>query len=189
MNEHPRASQISQHASGGFTVRALILGTILAFFINLACPYSVAVMNTAGLTSDYITAGAVFLFFVLVAGLNTLLKALHRPWGLTPQELLVIYIMMIVASAIPTWGLVTNLLAILTRPFYFATPENRWAEIIQPHIPDWIAPTDPLVAKHFYEGAPAGEGIPWEAWRTPLLMWAVFMLAVYVVMIGCIPKV
>ncbi len=39
---------------------------------------------------------------------------------------------LIVASAIPTWGLVTNLFHILTRPFYYATPENDWAMVLVP---------------------------------------------------------
>lgn len=184
MDQLEGESRTGREFAGGVTARAVVLGALLALLINLACPYSVCVMQAAGLTSDYITAGALFLFFVLVALGNTALKVINRRWGLAPAELLLVYIMMIVASAIPTWGLVSNLLCILTRPFYFDTPQNRWAELIQPHLPDWIAPHDPLVAKHFYEGAPAGQGVPWEAWRTPLLMWAVVMLAVYAVMIS-----
>ena len=86
------------------SVRALVLGTLLAFFINLACPYSVLVLHNAGLTSDYITAGAMMLFFVLVGLINPLLKMVYPSLALRTGELLVIYIMMIVASAIPTWG-------------------------------------------------------------------------------------
>ncbi|MBM4043315.1 MAG: hypothetical protein FJ290_32910, partial [Planctomycetes bacterium] len=130
-------------APHGFTVRALAIGTVLSVFLNIACPYVVLVMRVAGLTSDYITAGAMMLLFVLVLVVNPLLKLLFGRNALSAAELLLIYIMMIVASAIPTWGLVTNLFHILTRPFYYATPENAWTEIIVPHIPSWIAPRDP----------------------------------------------
>ena len=133
------------------TVRALVLGALLAFFLNLACPYSVLVLQNAGLTSDYITAGAMMVFVVLVGLVNPALKMLFRTWALRTGELVVVYAMMIVASAIPTWGLVTNLFHILTRPFYYATPENRWDELIQPLIPAWLAPRDPEVARYFYE--------------------------------------
>ena len=142
------------------TLRALALGASLAFFLNIACPYTVLVLQNAGLTSDYITAGAMMIFLVLVGLVNPLVKICFRSWALRTSELVVVYAMMIVASAIPTWGLVTNLLHILTRPFYYATLENRWAELVQPLIPSWLAPRDPEVARYFYEGLPVGGHIP-----------------------------
>jgi hypothetical protein len=33
--------------------------------------------------------------------------------------------------------------------------------------------------KYFYEGLPEGGSIPWDAWVTPLLFWAIFLLAFY----------
>ncbi len=164
--------------------RSLVIGTALAFFLNLACPYSVLVLQNAGLTSDYITAGAMMIFLLLVGLFNPLLKMVYLPWALRSGEMVVIYVMMIVASAIPTWGLVTNLFHILTRPFYYATPENRWAELVQPLIPDWLAPRDPDVARYFYEGLPEGIPLPWEAWVVPMLAWGSVMLAVYLLMVA-----
>ena len=166
------------------TLRAVVLGALLAFFLNIACPYSVLVLQNAGLTSDYITAGAMMAFAVLVGMVNPALKLLAPAWALRTSELVVVYAMMIVASAIPTWGLVTNLFHILTRPFYYATPENRWADLIQPLIPAWLAPRDPDVARYFYEGLPEGAGIPWGDWAMPLLAWGSAMLAVYLLMIA-----
>lgn len=167
----------------GFSVRAVVIGTVLSIFLNLACPYSVLVMHSAGLTSDYITAGAMMLLFVLVLGVNPVLKLVCRRQALSSAELILIYIMMVVASAIPTWGLVTNLFHILTRPFYYATPENAWSEIIVPHIPMWIAPHEPEVAYYFYNGLPRGEAVPWRSWVMPLFWWMAVMIAVYYVMI------
>ncbi len=166
------------------SLRALCLGAALSLFLNIACPYSVLVLHNAGLTSDYITAGAMMIFFLLVGLFNPLLKILCRPLSLRSGELIVIYVMMIVASAIPTWGLVTNLFHILTRPFYYATPENRWATLIQPLIPAWLAPHEPEVARYIYEGLPAGQSIPWRAWLVPMLSWGSAMLAVYLLMIA-----
>ncbi len=166
------------------TMRALVLGALLAFFLNLACPYTVLVLQNAGPTSDYITAGAMMIFLLIVGLFNPLLKVVRRSWALRTRELVVIYAMMIVASAIPTWGLVTNLFHILTRPFYYATPENRWADLVQPLIPSWLAPRDPEVTRFFYEGLPDGMGIPWGAWLIPLLAWGSAMLSVYLLMIA-----
>lgn len=167
------------------SLRAILLGALLAAGINVACPYSVLVLHNAGLTSDYITAGAMMAFLVLVGLLNPLAKLLFPGAALRSGELRVVYVMMIIASAIPTWGLVTNLFHILTRPFYYATPENNWVDLVQPLIPSWLAPRDPAVAASFYEGLPQGSGgIPWGAWAIPMAAWGSFMLAVYLWMIA-----
>jgi hypothetical protein len=173
--KHLTPSSGSQDVSA----RALVLGAFLALAINLACPYSVLVLHNAGLTSDYITAGAMMFFFVLAGLFNPLLKLAAPGWALRGGELIVVYLMMIVASAIPTWGLVTNLFHILTRPFYYATPENRWDELVQPLVPDWMAPHDADAARYFYEGLPDGLSIPWDVWIIPLLVWGVGMMAVF----------
>ncbi|MEW6357796.1 MAG: DUF6785 family protein [Planctomycetota bacterium] len=168
----------------GFTLRSLVIGAVLSFLLNVACPYCVLIMKNAGLTSDYITAGAVMLFFVLVVMLNPLLKLFCPRHALSAAELVLIYVMMIIASAIPTWGLVTNMFHILTRPFYYASPENDWENLFIPQIPAWLAPHAPHVSRWFYEGLPAGESIPWGEWAIPLFWWTTQMMAIYLVMIA-----
>ncbi|MEW6750296.1 MAG: DUF6785 family protein [Candidatus Latescibacterota bacterium] len=170
-------------AGRAVTGRSLAIGALLACFLNVACTYSVLVLQNAGLTSDYITAGAMMLLLLLAGLLNPLLKLVWPRLALHSGEVIVVYVMMIVASAVPTWGLVTNLFHILTRPLYYATPENRWRELIHPLLPPWLVPQDPEVARYFYEGLPAGRGIPWGAWTGPLLAWGSAMGAVYLVMI------
>ena len=54
-------------------------------------------------------------------------------------------------------------LTIITGAQYYATPENEWALLILPHLPEWIAPQDPEATKWFYEGAPRTIGVPWAA--------------------------
>ena len=173
----------SAQGRSGLTLRAFVVGTGLAFFLSIASPYTVLVLHTAGMSADFITAGAIFLFFLFVGGGNALLRLVRRSWALETPELMVVYIMLIVASAIPTWGLVANLLPIMTGAFYYATPENGWQEIIQPYIADWLVPNDPLVAKYFYEAVPSDVPIPWGAWIRPLLAWSALILTVYFVMI------
>ena len=167
-----------------FTFRAFFVGGLLAVFLAFACPYTVFLHHTAGMAADFITAGAVFLFFILTGLVNTLLRWLYRPLSLETGELIVVYTMMIVASAIPTWGLMANLLPVLPGAYYYATPENAWAELIQPYIPTWLVPQDALAIKYFYEGAPVGVSTPWEVWLVPLLSWSILILAVYAVMIS-----
>jgi hypothetical protein len=174
------------HRSNGdaVTIRALVTGSVFCCFLAFACPYTVFLHQTAGMAADFITAGAIFLFFVLTGLLNSVVALVRPAWRLRSGELIVVYIMMIVASAIPTWGLIANLLPVLPGAFYYATPENDWVNLIQPHIPEWLVPSDWLAIKHFYEGAPAGVAIPWGVWARPLAAWLVLLLAVYAVMVS-----
>jgi len=58
-----------------------------------------------------------------------------------------------VAAVIPTCGIAGFLMGVVASPYYFASPENRWGEMILPYLPSWIAPTDAdNVMTHFFEG-------------------------------------
>ncbi|OIN97034.1 hypothetical protein AUJ66_04560 [Candidatus Desantisbacteria bacterium CG1_02_38_46] len=167
----------------GFTRRAFILGALFSFLIAVGVPYGEGYLKGSYMALDFSTGAAIFLFFILVFGINTILKAVNKNYGLNSQELLTVYIMMIITCTIPTMGLTFYWLPLMPAAFYYATPENRWQEVILPHIRPWLTPKDPLVLKYFYEGAPRGTGVPWNAWIGPLFAWSIFLLALYFVMI------
>ena len=127
--------------------------------------------------------GAVFLLFVLTLILNPLLKLIHPRAGLNRGELLVVYIMMVMASPIPTL-FVGKFLSAISYPYYYATPENEWRELIHPHIPDWLMVHNVDIVKKFYEGGGRNEPIPWAAWQPVFLAWLPFVWALFLVMIS-----
>ncbi|NKB66926.1 MAG: hypothetical protein GKR89_07695 [Candidatus Latescibacteria bacterium] len=167
-----------------FTFRSFFVGAVFCLGINIGFAYARLAMATAGMSSDYITAGAVFLFFVLTALLNPLIRLVKRSWGFSRAELIVIYAMMLIASAIPTWGFTGNLIAFLPNIYYYATPENNWAEWLHPYLREWMVPHDPDAIKYFFEGLPKGQAIPWGEWLVPLAAWCSFILAIYLMMIS-----
>ncbi|MSR82639.1 MAG: hypothetical protein EXS58_06895 [Candidatus Latescibacteria bacterium] len=172
-----------KRAGQAFTPRAFVMGALGSLTIAVGDPYATMVIRGSYMALDFSTPGALFLLLLLAGLFNPLLKRLAPAWALAPGELLVIYIMMITASAVSTMGLVAYMLPLLTSPFYFATPENNWENLIQPHVPAWMVPQGTEVVKWFYEGAPLGRGVPWGAWIPPLLHWAVLLVALYAVMI------
>ena len=143
-------------------------------------------MITGGsrMASGFTTGAVLVLLFLIAGGLNPALKLLRPAWALGRGELMVAHGMMMVACALPTTGLVAYHLPILILGFYYATPENEWAEVIHPHVPEWMAPRDPRAIRYFFEGLPEGEAIPWDAWALPLVCWAAFFAALYLVMIS-----
>ena len=129
------------------------------------------------------TVGALFLLFFLAGLINPLLKLVHPRAGLNRGELLLIYIMMVMASPLPVFFAGRFIGTILT-PFYFATPENDWHTLIQPHIADWLEPRDLAIMWPFYEGLEQGQSIPWAGWLPMFLRWAPLVWALFLAMIA-----
>ena len=171
--------QTSPRAPAGpaFTFRSIGLGALFSLCIAIGDPYGNMVIRGSYMGLDFGTPGALFLFFLLAALFNRILR-------LRREELLVVYIMMIAASAIPTMGLSEYLLTIISGVQYYASPENEWAQLIHPLIPTWMVPQDPEAIKWFFEGAPKGHGVPWGVWLGPLACWLVLAISLYVVMIS-----
>ena len=97
--------------------RALCIGVLMAVVINTVFPYGLLVMGTLDWTGDFIALSAIFLLFVLVI-INIPLKWIKREWGLSVYELVLIYAMMAVASAIPSTGVTAQLVPFLAGIFY-----------------------------------------------------------------------
>jgi len=161
------------------SIRAIIIGAICSFLIGAGEPFAVLHIQASPLCADYSTGGAVFLFFILVFLINTLLKKLSPSLYLKPTELITVYIMMIVACAIPSWGFTMNLIGLLGGIFYYATPVNRWEEIVHPHLPKHLFPQDRNAIWAVYEGLPKGAKIPWNVWVQPLSNWFLFIIVFY----------
>ena len=167
----------------GVTLRSLLTGVVLAVCISVGTPYGNMVLRGSYLAIDFSTAGAIFLFFILVFFVHTALGLIHPRLSFSRAELIVVYIMAIVSCSIPTMGLTEYLLPIISGATYYATPENEWATLIHPYIPSWLVPQEFSAVKFFYEGSPKGLGIPWSAWLVPLGAWLPLIFAIYFSMI------
>ena len=115
--------------TSGFTLRAFITGSIFCFFVAIMCQYSVNIVHGSYLAIDHMPAGGIFIFFVFTLLINTILRKLGI--GFSSSEQLLIYTMLIVCSSVVTMGFGSQILPMLAAPFYYATAENRWAQLIQ----------------------------------------------------------
>ena len=160
------------------SLRAIAIGAIGCLAIAVGEPFGVMVMRSSPMAADYSTGAALFLFFLVTLLINPLAKLLTGT-SLHTGELATVYIMMIVGAAIPSWGLTMNLIPLLGGFFYYATPENDWANIIQPYISRFFVPEDSAAIQKLFEGMAQGERIPWGAWATPLMAWSLFVVNMY----------
>ena len=69
------------------------------------------------------------------------------------------------------------LIGTMVYPYYYATQENRFAELFHDLIPSWIAPQDMKAIEYYYEGLPQGAPIPWQPWVEPLANWFALIMA------------
>ncbi|HIF49911.1 MAG TPA: hypothetical protein EYQ68_08585, partial [Cytophagales bacterium] len=175
---HP--SPDNGEAGPGVSRRAVLLGLLGSLLIAAGEPFGVLVLRGSPMGADFSTGAAIFLFLPLTLVLNPLVRLLGLP-ALRRGELVTIYIMMIVAAAIPSWGFTLNLIPLIGGFFYYATPENEWAQLIQPHIPMWLVPESRIDVWKLFEGGARGEPVSWSSWGPPLLIWSLFAVTIYFV--------
>ena len=170
------------------SLRGILLGALMSVVVGYLFAAGEVVNHSAPMTNDFSAPGALFLFFLLAAGLNTLLRLWRPKLAFTRGELITAFVMMLVAAAVPTRGFAGFLMPIATSAQYYATPENEWAELVWPHLPRWLAPEDGYAVRHYYEGLPKDMptllAIPWRAWAIPLLCWMWAFMAVTLCMVA-----
>ena len=172
----------SNTSSSPFTLRAVAIGCVCCFCLSAGDVFGVLYLRTSYMALGTSMPGAVFLLFCLTMLINPALKSIHPRAGLSRRELLLIYIMLAMASPIPT-HLVRRLIGAIASPVYFATPENQWLNLIVPHIQHWLMPHDPALSRLYYEGGAQGQAIPWQAWQSYFLVWTPLVWAMFLLMI------
>jgi putative tricarboxylic transport membrane protein len=98
---------------------------------------------------DFSTPGAIFVLFLVTALINPVLHLVRRRLALQPRELLVVYIMTLLACSIPTMGVVCQVLPIISGFHYYATPENHWESLLLPNLQDWKDSFWPIIRGSF----------------------------------------
>ena len=165
------------------SIRAVLIGAVLSLFLGFAGAFVSIASGGLPITNNISTPGALFLLFVLVLGVQFFGWTFRRRSLLKPQELVLIYAMLLVASIVPSRGLLAYLLTLMGSWLYYATPENNWAELIHPHVKRWLVVNDEQAVKQFYEGMGQGGTVPWDVWIPPLTNWVLFFAVLSFVMI------
>ena len=174
----------NRQPGSNITLRGIAVGALLSGAIAVGVPYGGLVIQGTRLGLSACTPAAFFLLFLILLTIQIPLGLVRRGWVLQRGELLTIFFMMMVATAIPTRGVTGPLLPMLTGATYYATPENKWAESVQPLLPDWLVVDDPQAVQSFYEGGGKAATIPWEIWLPPLAAWLVFFGLFYLTLIS-----
>ena len=161
------------------TLRGIAVGCLLCAVIGVGAPYTTMLLRGTPMGFSSCTPAAFFLLFVVLL-VHVLLRCCRRTWGFTRGELITATVMMMVAAAIPTRGVTGMLLPMVTGVYYYASPENGWAERLHPHLAEWTLVSGPEAVRGLYEG---GMPVPWESWIPVLAGWLAFYAAFYLTLL------
>jgi len=163
--------------------RALIIGLILIPINSLWITFGEAVSTTVSLFYN-----VVFILFVIIL-FNSLLRKWSPRQALNQGELLIIYVMLSVSSAICGLDMMRILMSVIVVPHWLATPENEWADLFWQFIPDWAAVSDRRILQGYVEGQSSlYDTGAWRAWVMPGLAWSGFIIFLVTIM-ACINSI
>lgn len=182
----PAASPLARPMRG-ITLRAVLLGLLLM----VPNAYWVTVVEVRWYTLDgtslplFITP--IFFLFVLCV-LNFGLRRLRPRSALDQGELLAVYVMLVIGTALAGHDLIQNLFGSIAHADRFATPESRYKDVFFKYLlpSNFLLVRDPNAVNAFYQG-----GVNWYDPRYfmpfvgPLLWWGIF-LGVLLMMCLCI---
>lgn len=136
--------------------------------------------------SDTPTIPALFFhcvaFLFLLVGLNRLARRVAPGWAFSRGELLTVYSVQVLGSNLAGHDQLQILFTTLVWVRHGARTENRWNELIEPHLPPRVMPPASTVRPVLQGGYSLYEnGNAW-AWVPALATWVVFVIGISLTM-------
>lgn len=157
----------------GVTPRAVIIGLFFALALCAFTPYNDFAVAATYISGNQFPVGALFVLFFFTTVVNGLLRWLLPSRAFRPGELLTIWVLILVASGIPSSGMMRYFIPNIAAPQYLSNSTNNWEQKLWgASTPSWLKLSDPAAAQAFIDGYPRGqEQVPWAAWTYPLIAW------------------
>ncbi len=205
---------------GYATVRAIMVAIILSLLTAAWTKQAELVSLTSQISESTPPIASIMTLFLIPAiggllaslgrrlernGRSSLIADRLKRLRLSSGEMLVVFVFVAITAAMPGVGLFRQVMPSLMAPQYFGQPTDHLTEMsrtISPH----LAPTDPEVARVFWEGedvslpdvglekVPVIGGIlkstyhflfapmlvPWQHWLVPFLWWSFYLSAYFI---------
>jgi hypothetical protein len=163
--------------------RGFLLGSILTPVNVLWVLY----MEHIGMRGPYpsemsLFFNVVFLLFFITLG-NIAVGQFRPEWALNQGELIIVYTMLATSTALSGLDGMQTLLPVITHGFWFATPENRYDQLLT-DAPRWLVVADKSTLFGYYNGSSTLYQWPViQAWLTPVVWWLGFIAVLVCTMI------
>jgi hypothetical protein len=124
----------------------------------------------------------IFILFVLTL-VNFVVGRRFPKQMLNQGELMTVYIMLTISTAMCGHDMMGNLLPNIANLFWFATPTNGWFKF-QQYVPSWFAPRSKEVLTGFYNGnSTLYTRAHIMGWLGPVAVWGMFMMVLAFLML------
>jgi len=124
----------------------------------------------------------VFIMTFLALANGALQRLLPR-LALNRSEMVIVYVMLCIGTSLAGLDMMQVLPQVMTHGFWFATPENRWEQMLA-DVPRWLVVSDKKILYGYYSGSSTVYQWPViRAWLAPALFWAGFILVLVFVMV------
>ena len=140
--------------------------------------YTSLILNSTRADHSHLSMAMLVPFLALLV-INSFLE--RHDLGFTPTELLTVCCIGFVASTMQGEWITVWFLQMLTMPTYYASPENRFDELLLPNMPAWTTITNREAVRGFYEGLLPGTAFPWGDWFPVLFWWGALIIAILVI--------
>ncbi len=178
-----REDAAPQHATRRVSAKAVLLGALLIPINAYWIMTTEIVWYSGHPTVVSLFFNAVFLLFALSLS-NLGVRRLWPRAALRDDEILVVYSMVGIASAVGGTDFVQILVPAVGHGFWFATPENDWEGLFQHLLPPWLTISDEAVLRGYYDGESSlyrPDII--RAWIGPTAWWCLFITVLVFVML------
>jgi hypothetical protein len=165
------------------SIRVLLVASLLipinSFWLMAASLWGAGYPTTVSLFFNVI-----FYLFILVIT-NQLIRSISPRHALSRRELLLVYTMLTVASALNGLDMLQHIGAMTAGPHFLATPENEWRELFLRHIPSWLVVSDKPVLERYARGESSIYLMDnLRPWLAPVFLWSAFTISLVLVMLG-----
>ena len=111
------------------SLRAIIIGLALVIIQTAVTPYNDYYLQGTDISGSHFPLGALFALIVLTLGINPALKKIAPKAELKPSELMIVWVMLVVTSAIPSKGMMGYLLPYIWSPHAISTRQKTNGQI------------------------------------------------------------
>jgi hypothetical protein len=179
----------------GLRWHALITGTILVVLCSALTPYNNIKIQNSPLSGGHFPLVSLAGLLLLLVVVNPVLTLFKRDWRFHKHELLLIWSMTTIGSGIAFTGLMRTFIINITTPQWFGTTAGETGKLLLPILPQGLFPGNPEAVKTVYNGLDGGIDmswgevllrISWSDWILPLAWWGLFVVLVYMVVIGMV---
>ena len=182
LKSYMKNSSITDKRLSGVTLRAMIVA-MLIMPLNAYWIIQMEVVWWGFPTIITLFYNVIFILLILYC-INLILKKYIPKWTFSQGELMTVYVMLSIATALSGYDMMQCLVSLIGTPTWYATPENEWNELFGQHLPNWLVIKDKKVLEGYFNGETSLYSVEYlKGWMMPIISWVGFVVVLIFTML------